>query len=225
MTEFREVCARAGISPKPWSGAGWLAAALLEKHGVPKRPLSAKEKSEIAARPPSEKRKPTKPRRSERDPQFEIVANNAYYGGRFEISRIGAIRGPVYEYDLQSAYCAATLKLPCPLHSRWEHRPRATKLPHGELCLAKVSFSHPDRSLWCGFPFRQSRGLFWPYQGTGWYWSPEISSSTFTPTQSCSIYGLRGVNVIASHSTGLRLSTKSGGGSGRIPGGVPSKSG
>jgi hypothetical protein len=38
MTEFREMCAAAGISPQQWSGAGWLAAALLSKHGVPSVP-------------------------------------------------------------------------------------------------------------------------------------------------------------------------------------------
>jgi len=43
MTEFRKVCIAAGILPKQWSGAGWLASALLDKHGVPKRPLSARE--------------------------------------------------------------------------------------------------------------------------------------------------------------------------------------
>jgi hypothetical protein len=43
MTEFREVCAAAGIEPRQWSGAGWLASALLDKHGVPKRPLTARE--------------------------------------------------------------------------------------------------------------------------------------------------------------------------------------
>jgi hypothetical protein len=43
MTQLREVCTKAGISPKQWSGAGWLAAALLDKHGVPKRPLTVRE--------------------------------------------------------------------------------------------------------------------------------------------------------------------------------------
>ena len=86
------------------------------------------------------------------------------------------IPGPVYEYDLRSAYPAAMLDLPCPLHTRWEHKPRANRLPEGGLYLAKVSFSHPD-GLWCGFPFRQKGGLFWPFQGTGWYWSPEIEAA------------------------------------------------
>ena len=38
MTEFRVVCSEAGISPQEWRGAGWLASALLKKHGVARRP-------------------------------------------------------------------------------------------------------------------------------------------------------------------------------------------
>ena len=49
-------------------------------------------------------------------------------------------------------------------------------LARGGLYLAKVSFSHPG-GLWCGFPFRHNGGLFWPLQGTGWYWSPEIEAA------------------------------------------------
>jgi hypothetical protein len=48
MEEFRKVCAAAGILPKQWSGAGWLASALLEKHCVPKRPLTSKEAAALA---------------------------------------------------------------------------------------------------------------------------------------------------------------------------------
>ena len=114
-------------------------------------------------------------RRPERDPQFEIAANAAYYGGRFEVSHLGLLIGPIFEYDLRSAYPAAMLDLPCPLHTRWEHKPHGRQLPAGELCLAKVSFSHSD-GLWCGSPFRQNGGLFWPLQGTGWYWSIEIEA-------------------------------------------------
>jgi hypothetical protein len=49
-------------------------------------------------------------------------------------------------------------------------------LPGGGPYLAKVSFSHPD-GRWCGFPFRHRGSLFWPFQGTGWYWSPEIEAA------------------------------------------------
>lgn len=176
MTEFREVCTAVGIKPQRWSGAGSLAAALLDKHGVPKRPLTRREIADRANMKPSKNPKPGKPRRPDRPHEFEAAANNAYYGGRFEVSHIGSIAGPVYEYDLKSAYPAAMLALPCPLHTRWEHKPRTTMLPEGEFYLAKISFSHAD-GPWCGLPFRQQGGLFWPLQGTGWYWSPEIEAA------------------------------------------------
>lgn len=176
MTEFREVCTAVGIVPKQWSGAGWLAAALFEMHGVPKRPLTARETAALAEKKPAKNSRPTAPRRPERDREFEVAANRAFYGGRAEISGTGWISGPVYQYDLRSAYPAAMLDLPCPQHTRWQHKPRSRQLPERGPYLAKVSFSHPD-GFWCGLPFRHNGGLFWPFQGTGWYWSPEIEAA------------------------------------------------
>jgi len=48
MEEFRKVCAAVGIHPRQWSGAGWLASALLDKHRVPKRPLTSKVATALA---------------------------------------------------------------------------------------------------------------------------------------------------------------------------------
>jgi hypothetical protein len=118
MTEFRQVCLEAGISVRQWSGAGWIAAALLEKHGVPKRPLTAREIAEQSERKPSKNPKPKKFRRPQRDPEFEVAANAAFYGGRSEGSGLGYIPGPLYQYDLRSAHAAAMPELPCPLHTR-----------------------------------------------------------------------------------------------------------
>jgi hypothetical protein len=176
MTEFRKVCSEAGISPQEWRGAGWLASALLKKHGVPKRPLTAREVAARVERKPSKNPRPAEPRRPQRDPKFEIAASAAYYGNRAEVSALGFIPGPVYKYDKRSAHPAAMLRLPCPLHTRWEHRPRANHLPDDGIYLAKVSFSHPD-GPWGGLTFRQKGGLFWPLQGTTWSWSPEIGAA------------------------------------------------
>ncbi len=173
MTELREVCTTVGILPKQWSGAGWLAAALLEKHGIPKRPLTHGEIAALSERKPSKSPRPGGLRRPERDRQFEVAANLAFYGGRAETSRIGLISRSVYQYDQRSAHPASMLHLPCPLHTRWEHEPHANRLPENWIYLAKISFSHPD-GPWCGLPFRKNGTLFWPFQGTGWYWSPEI---------------------------------------------------
>jgi hypothetical protein len=189
MTEFRTVCATAGITPKQWSGAGWLASALLDKHGIPKRPLTAKETAGsriLGSRAGKNLRRP------ERDPEFEAAAAFAYYGGRVEVSCLGLITGtqitsdfgtrpgPVYAYDINSAYSAGMSELPCPLHTQWVHRPHARRLPESGLYLAKISFIHPigpDARPWCGLPFRRNGGLFWPVQGTGWYWSCEIAAA------------------------------------------------
>ena len=160
VTALREVCIAAGIVPKQWSGAGWLAAALLDKNGVPKRPLTAKETAARGEKKPGKHAKPACLRRPERDREFEIAANLAYYGGRFEVSRHGFIPRPVYQYDLHSAYAAQMPKLPCPLHTEWEHRPHARHLPKDGLYLAKITFVHPPDNRWCGLPFRGVRTLF-----------------------------------------------------------------
>jgi hypothetical protein len=176
MTEFREVCAAAGIVPQQWRGAGWLASALLKKHGVAKRPLTTREAAALAERKPSKNPRPSEPRRPQRDPKLEIAASAAFCGNRAEVSVFGFIPGPIYQYDKRSAHPAAMPHLPCPLHTRWEHRPRASRLPDDGIYLAKVSFSHPD-GPWCGLSFRQRGGLFWPRQGTTWSWSPEIGAA------------------------------------------------
>ncbi len=169
MEKFRETCTEVGIRPREWSGAGELAAALFKKHGIPKRPLTPRE---TAAHKTS-----GGPRRPRRDPQFEIAANSAYYGGRFEVSRLGLLKGPIYEYDIHSAYPSEMRNLPCPLHTRWQHKPRTGRLPEDGIYVAKVRFHHPD-GFWCGLPFRgKNGGLYWPRQGTGWYWSTEIEAA------------------------------------------------
>jgi hypothetical protein len=173
MNEFREMCLTAGTVPRHWRGAGWLATALLEKHRVPKRPLTPRENAEETQ---AKSAKNSYPRRPPRDTDLELAANHAYYGGRFEVSCIGLIPGPVYQYDLRSAYPAAMRFLPCPYHTHWTHRSIVGRLPTNKLYLARVVFEHPE-GPWCGLPFRLRGGLFWPYQGTGWYWSPEIEAA------------------------------------------------
>jgi hypothetical protein len=168
MNEFRDMCSTAGTLPRHWRGAGWLATALLEKHRVPKRPLTAREQAEETGAKPA---KNAYPRRLPRDEGLELAASHTYYGGRFEVSHIGLLPGPVYQYDLRSAYPAAMRS-----HTHWTHRSIVRRLPINKLYLARVVFEHPD-GPWCGLPFRRKGGgLFWPFQGTGWYWSREIEA-------------------------------------------------
>jgi hypothetical protein len=149
-------------------------AALLEKHVC----RSASRRRRKLLRSPKKASKNPKAMRlrwPERNREFEGAASSANYGGRFDVSGIGSIRGPLYVYDQRSAHPASMPRLPCPLPTRWEHKPRACRLPEGDPYLAKISFSQPD-GLCCGLPFRQKGCLFWPFQGTGWYWSPNIEA-------------------------------------------------
>ena len=175
MEALRDACANAGIVPKQWSGAGWLASALLERHQVPKRPLTEREKSEAAERSPAKNAKAPALRRPERPPEFEVAANLAYVGGRSEVSMIGYVDGLTYQYDLHSAYPAAMLDLPCPLHTFWEHLPHTRTPPRDAVYLANAMFDHTDGVRWCGLPFRRN-GLYWPHQGTGWYSGVELNA-------------------------------------------------
>jgi hypothetical protein len=119
-------------------------------------------------------------------PSLIALASAAYYGGRFEVTRIGAIGGPIFDYDINSAYPDVMRDLPCLEHGEWrEWSARAMALDLDPAChvfVAPLRFDHGsasreasgDRMNVCGLPIRQKSGrLFWPVKGAGVYWSCE----------------------------------------------------
>jgi hypothetical protein len=112
------------------------------------------------------------------DPPDEIASaiDAAYAGGRAEVSMIGPVSGPLYQYDIRSAYPAAAIDLPCLAHGRWRHGgPRSTVKPWS---LCRVSWrplkGNPSPT-WGPLPIRPRTGsLRWPTHGTGWYWGVEV---------------------------------------------------
>jgi hypothetical protein len=159
MEKFRLSCETAGIRPRTWNGAGKLAAALHTAH-------KTLERSAVEILVPHEAR---------------VMAAAAYYGGRFEVAKIGAIDGPVYEYDINSAYPAAMRRLPCLEHGEWKKaRPETLKrVSPNDLYIADLSFDHSRSDFpLCGLPIRDKHGrIFWPQRGRGIYWSPEITAA------------------------------------------------
>ena len=158
MERLREYCHAAAIRPRTWNGAGKLASALHKREDTPRAdgPWLQSIPEELTA-----------------------YANMAYYGGRFEITRTGQIDGKVYEYDIRSAYPDAMRFLPCLEHGRW-HKAKGSKLAASNLFVAGVRFNHADNGngFMCGLPVRSPEGhLYWPLQGSGVYWSPEIRSA------------------------------------------------
>jgi DNA polymerase type B, organellar and viral len=176
MERFRAVCYAANIRPATWNGAGKLATALLRHYKTP--------------------------RHIERDMPPDVIeaANAAYYGGRFEITATGSIVGPIYEYDIRSAYPNAMRSLPCLIHASWRHR-TTERPPPGSDAICSVRFDHPSPKgraglagpRLCGLPIRGRDGrLFWPRRGQGTYWLCEIEAAellgcrvTFTSSHTC----------------------------------------
>lgn len=161
MGKLREATFAAGIKLTKWDGAGQIANVMLKDGGAMKR-------EEV-----------------EKRLQKGVIdmAHAAYYGGRFEVTRIGAIGEPVIGSDINSAYPAALQQMPCHLHGKWRKVPAATLqdmlgLRDFRLFIAPVTFTHPRGAFLCGLPFRQKSGtLAWPQAGRGTYWSPELRSA------------------------------------------------
>lgn len=164
-----------GLRPRTWNGAGKLASATHKAYGT----LRA---ADLVAHRPGGVGTP---------PEVLAMAQTAYYGGRFEVTRIGRVPGPIYEYDLNSAYPSAMLRLPCLLHGEWRKVSPAwlRAAPPEALWLASFRFRHTVpaggvANLY-GLPVRQDRQpepknagrLFWPNEGNGVYWSPEYQAA------------------------------------------------
>lgn len=155
MSEFRAVCVDTGYVPKKWQGPGYLASAMLAAHNVPRRtqiPIMMND-------------------------DFRRLANDAYYGGRFETTAAGPLRGPVYQYDINSAYPSQLRELPCLTHGSWR---RVRKPPdRGTLWFGQVYFNHSAQQLLYNLPVRDTHGnIDYPREGNGVYWSTELDAAT-----------------------------------------------
>jgi hypothetical protein len=53
--------------------------------------------------------------------RWKSAMSRSFFGGRAEISRLGVVTGPVYSYDIGSAYPHALYDLPCMKHGKWKH--------------------------------------------------------------------------------------------------------
>lgn len=155
MLEFRSVCISTGYIPKKWQGPGYLASAMLDHHGVPK----------------------SKSIPILQNNDFRSLANEAYYGGRFETTAAGPVSVPVYQYDINSAYPSILRTLPCLLHGSWK---RIRSVPgDGALWFGQVYFNHSAGRLLYNLPVRDKKGnIHYPKEGNGVYWSTELEAAS-----------------------------------------------
>jgi hypothetical protein len=164
FSRLRENFDAAGIHPRGWYGPGAIASALLSREGV---------RDHISRDLPAGVRK---------------AAAYAYFGGRFESYYTGRYCGPVYSYDIRSAYPHALRNIPSLASGTFRHIDYESSDPLDPRRVADFSLYHvrydyrgPDKAR-LGFPHpfpyrdRQNR-VFYPPHVEGWYWGVEVKAA------------------------------------------------
>lgn len=121
---------------------------------------------------------------SEIPPEVRRAARFAYAGGRAEMLKFGDIAGPVYEYDLCSAYPAAMQHLPSLVGGTWTHHTGNPQLSsrggkqHFAIYRVRWQMFPEFAEQPCPFPFRQSNAaMVFPFDGENWVWWPEFDAA------------------------------------------------
>lgn len=145
---------QAGLKLKAYYGAGSSASAALKMWGIDK---------EVRQGPP----------------EMDVAVASAFFGGRFENSRIGFIKGPLWGYDISSAYPYQIADLPCLECGEWVHTHNPADLRGATTALVRYSLPRPKRKEpWGPFPFRGDDGSisFPDASGGGWVWMSEYEA-------------------------------------------------
>lgn len=161
-----ELHADCGIVLRAYSGPGSTASAMIRA-----REWKPPEVPPDIGREPGEK--------SARDPGG--IAFQAFFGGRSEISCIGPVEGPIYGYDINSAYPTAIAALPEIRDVKWK---RSKRFQAGAWGFYRVAWSQRRSMAWGMLPVRgalipsgvRSLSLLYPHEGVGWFHSHEVAA-------------------------------------------------
>jgi hypothetical protein len=143
FVRLRDAHDNVGLKLRSYFGAGSTASVLLKKQGA---------KSYLP--------------RQENTPEAVLnAATYAFFGGRFEISRVGPYKKKVYSYDIASAYPYQIVQLPCLACGRWRRvsgKGTHTAVSNSRFALVRYSV-HSERckdnvskTPWGPLPFRCS---------------------------------------------------------------------
>jgi hypothetical protein len=154
---------QAGIPLKSYFGAGSSASAMLKVMDVQKHIATSRE--------------------TKLPEELDYAIKCAFFGGRFENSVIGVIRGPLWSYDISSAYPYQITFLPCLIHGQWKHTNNENQTREARAAIIHYHLHPPScipRKTWGPYPFRISEGnekgsIVFPESGsTGWLWKDEF---------------------------------------------------
>lgn len=141
----------AGLELRNFYGAGSSASAMLDIMGI-------------------------KEKRKEPPDAMKEAVSSAFFGGRFEHSVIGPIEGPVYSFDISSAYPYQCCFLPCLEHGTWSKTKSRNEMLKAKTALVQYRLEESREKLpWAPFPYRDTDGsiTFPDRSGGGWVWRDE----------------------------------------------------
>lgn len=113
------------------------------------------------------------------------AAQFGYAGGRFEAFKIGLYDGPVWQYDIRSAYPAAIATLPS-LDREWRYLPMGSSEPIQRFALYRMSMEKQINNEYphvAPFPWRRPNGMVYypPRHGGTYVWGVELAAALQTP--------------------------------------------
>lgn len=179
MEKLRTLLAELGVHPTGWYGPGAVSGAVMKKFGV-KNAMNKELPSEIVT-----------------------ASQHAYFGGRFEQFYTGLYEGPVYAYDIRSAYPHALRMVPNLQKGSWVfHEPESGTVRTVVESILGEGKQRPanhdavsDFSLWHvryiasgnpadrilspqPLPYRDPRfAVHYPPNVEGWYWGCEAKAA------------------------------------------------
>lgn len=152
MDILRDILYRADFKIKSWHGPGALAAYALNQHNTSLYMDKGIEDDIIAA------------------------SRSAYFGGRFEPFLAGYYEGPIWTYDINSAYGYSLSRLPSLTQGKWIHTyyPDRSELSERRLAFYRISFETGFGSHAMPLPHREPNGsVSFPNATNGWFHASE----------------------------------------------------
>lgn len=170
--EFRRLMFEGGFMLTEWYGPGALANYIRRRHNLVVHERGGKEQH--------------------MPPGVHEAVKGAFYGGHIEQYKVGVVKGPIYQYDRNSAYPSAFCRIPSLSEGgEWRHVGAISTAEWWERSELRTRFA-VFRVRWRGasssfefshgntliqpLPHRsQKGGISYPLRTEGWYWAPEVS--------------------------------------------------
>lgn len=143
-----------------WDGAGAVAGQLFRTFNLRKAFYNGKEKIELP-------------------PEIGDASRYGYFGGRIESGFMGHYVGPIFNYDINSAYPFAASQLPNLNNGHWSKTGAITEESQLQridpLSIFRVQWYFHNERRYYPFPFRNSdNSVIFPRMGERWIYYPEL---------------------------------------------------